>query len=544
MPGKKEKTMKRSNLVLLGVLLLVGHSLIFAQDRIVESTPLPTSGTRATLSVTDLTGGVTPTDLAQNLLGGGVAISNLVYTGANVAAGVYSGGTGAGISLNEGIILSSGAASLAKGPNNDSGASRNNGLPGDADLNTLVGSAGTFDACVLEFDFIPDTANLQFVFVMGSEEYEEYLQYHDVFGFFLDGVNIALIPGTTIPISIGTINHTTIHSSYYIRNTSAIYDIQCDGFTVPIPINVTVTPGVSHHIKLAVADYMDRVLDTWIFLQGGTFISGYNVLVDSDPQGARIFKDGVDTGLNTPNAISQTTGSTSVYRVEMAAYAFTPPTITVPNITSNQSIFFQEYDETLPVEMSSFTATTSAAGFVALRWTTESETDMLGYRVYRSETEQVAEAIMITPVLIGATNTSSQAIYQHEDHEVEINTTYYYWLEGVDFNVSQFYGPVSVTVTGQDTPDIPIQNLLGNSYPNPFKDGTSFTVDIKTGDHGTVGIYNSIGQKVKAFEIGEGSREIFWDGCDQYGNRCASGVYLYKLSTQSQNVTKKMLIVK
>ena len=108
--------MKRSNVVLLVVLMLMGQSLIFAQGRIVESTPLPTSGTRSTISVTDLTGSLTPTDLAQNLLGGGVTISNLVYTGANVAAGVYSGGTGAGISLNEGIILSSGAASLAKGP--------------------------------------------------------------------------------------------------------------------------------------------------------------------------------------------------------------------------------------------------------------------------------------------------------------------------------------------------------------------------------------------------------------------------------------------
>ncbi len=537
--------MKRSNLVLLVVLLLVGQSLVFAQGRIVENTPLPATGTRATISVIDMSGGVTPADLAQNLLGGGVSISNLVYTGANVAAGVYTGGTVAGISINEGIILSSGKAALAQGPNNDTGATWNNGLSGDADLNTLVGSAGTYDACVLEFDFIPETENLQFVFVMGSEEYEEFLQYHDVFGFFLDGVNIALIPGVTppTPISIGTINP-YINASFYIRNTAAIYDLQCDGFTVPIPINVTVTPGVTHHIKLAVADYMDSVLDTWIFLSGGTFISGYNVLVDSYPQGARIFKDGVDTALNTPNAISQTTGTTSVYRVEMPDYTFTPATITVPNITSNQSIFFQGYPGYTPVEMSSFTATTSAEGFVGLRWTTESETDMLGYRVYRSETSQVAAAITITPILIGATNTSSQAVYQHEDHEVEANNTYYYWLEGVDVNASQFFGPVSATVTGQEIPEFPIQNLLGNAYPNPFKDGTSFTVNIKAGDHGTVSIYNGLGQKVRTFEVGEGSREIFWDGLDQYGSRCVSGVYLYKLSSQSLNVTKKMLIVK
>ena len=127
---------------------------------------------------------------------------------------------------------------------------------------------------------------------------------------------------------------------------------------------------------------------------------------------------------------------------------------------------------------------------------------------------------------------------------MEINTTYYYWLEGVNVNASQFFGPVSATVTGQDTPEMPTQNMLGNAYPNPFKTGTSFSVDIKDGEQGTVNIYNSQGRLVRSFEVGAGSREIHWDGLDHKGNRCVSGVYLYKLSTQSLNVTKKMLIVK
>lgn len=530
---------------ILTVFLLLGINPLLAQERFVKSTPLPISAKRATISVTDMNGGVTAHDLVQNLVGGGVVTSNIVYTGANVASGIFTGGGAAGIGINEGIILSTGAAILAQGPNDSESTSYNNNLLGDPDLNALVVGYDTFDACVLEFDFIPETENLQFTFVMGSEEYEEYTQYHDVFGFFLNGVNIALIPGTSTPISIGTINQ-NINQDYYVSNVPlpGTFDIECDGFTVPISINATVVPGEINHIKLAVADFRDWIYDTWIFISAETFISGYNVYVDSEPQGARIFKDGVDTALNTPANISQVTGSTSVYHVEMPGYTWIPTSETVANIQSNQSIFFYGNAETTPVELSSFTASSSAEGFVALKWTSESETEMLGYKVLRSETDQLSEALTITHSLIAATNTSSQAVYLHEDHDVEINHTYYYWLEGVSLHSSQFLGPVNVTLSGQETPEIPVQNKLGNAYPNPFKNSTSFGVDVKAGDRGTVSIYNSRGRLVRVFNVGEGSHEIHWNGLDNNGNRSPSGVYLYKLSTQTMSTTRKMLIVK
>jgi flagellar hook assembly protein FlgD len=77
-----------------------------------------------------------------------------------------------------------------------------------------------------------------------------------------------------------------------------------------------------------------------------------------------------------------------------------------------------------------------------------------------------------------------------------------------------------------------------------FKTGTSFNVVVKAGDHGTISNYNSQGRLVKTFEVGEGSREIHWNGQDINGKRCQSGAYLYKLSTQTMNTTRKMLIVK
>ncbi len=202
-----EKEMKKTQLFLVIVLMLLANSVMFALERYVEDTPMPKISHRATISVTDMDeDGVTAQDLVNKLSGGGIVISNISYTGANVAAGIFTGGNQSGIGINEGIILSTGSAKLAVGPNQHDNASVDNRLPGDADLNALLGSVNTYDACVLEFDFIPETDNIQFTFVLGSDEYEEYLEYHDVFGFFLNGVNIALIPGTTTPISIGTIN--------------------------------------------------------------------------------------------------------------------------------------------------------------------------------------------------------------------------------------------------------------------------------------------------------------------------------------------------
>ena len=225
------------------------------------------------LGILPMSAGVTVQQMVENLLGQGITYSNVQYSGAQIASGLFSGGNSAGINIEEGVILSCGAAEYAIGPNNSTGISQVNNLPGDSDLNNLGYS--TNDASVLEFDFIPELDYISFNFVVGSEEYPEYISgYQDVFAFFLDGENIALIPGTNTAISIGTVNHLT-NSEYYISNSDSppLYDIQCDGFTVVFELVATVTPNVNHHIKMAVADVNDSALDTWIFLERGSFVS-------------------------------------------------------------------------------------------------------------------------------------------------------------------------------------------------------------------------------------------------------------------------------
>src|SRR5690606_17125517 len=67
------------------------------------------------------------TTLANTILGSGIVISNVNYNGANGASGIFTGGNSSGIAIDKGIVLSTGQATNAIGPNNDTGAGTNNG---------------------------------------------------------------------------------------------------------------------------------------------------------------------------------------------------------------------------------------------------------------------------------------------------------------------------------------------------------------------------------------------------------------------------------
>lgn len=202
--------------------------------------------------------------------------------------------------------------------------------------------------------------------------------------------------------------------------------------------------------------------------------------------------------------------------------------------------------ETLPVTLSSFTAQLTASSFVSLRWVSESETMLSGYRVLRNNSANPADAIVITPTLISPTNTSIQHVYNYEDNEVEPGNTYYYWLESVEMDShTNLHGPVSVLVTTEDSPELPVYTGMGNLYPNPFRSGlANLDVVVKEGDTASVSIYNISGQMVKSFALSSGSHKIQWDGRDLRGNLCGSGVYFYQLSSPSYNRIAKMVIIK
>ncbi len=210
---------------------------------------------------------------------------------------------------------------------------------------------------------------------------------------------------------------------------------------------------------------------------------------------------------------------------------------------------YPDDNATLPVTLSSFTATCSASNVVSLAWTTQSESNLLGYYIYRNNINLLESANRVTNKILNATNQTNEQHYSFSDAEVEINNTYYYWLQSIEANGSiQYYGPVTVQTTqGIVTPPIINSTLIENVYPNPIKQEhlANFRIKVKDSETADLKIYNIKGQIVKQYSIlNSGNHTIQWDGKDTNNKQSVSGIYFYQLSSPSYNITKKLLIIK
>jgi len=217
--------------------------------------------------------------LVRNVLvGQGITVRNIIYKGDTGAIAIFDG-TNSNLGLDSGVLISTGKAIDAIGPNNLQVSSSNN-KGGDIDLNTIAGGI-TVDAASLQFDFIPVTNSIKLRFVFASEEYPEFVgqSYNDAFGFFVSGPgivgkkNIAVVPGTLdTPIAINSINAFN-NSGLYVDNANGL-SIQYDAFTKVIEVSFqNLTACQTYTIKLAISDVIDRAYDSGIFLEAQSFES-------------------------------------------------------------------------------------------------------------------------------------------------------------------------------------------------------------------------------------------------------------------------------
>lgn len=231
--------------------------------------------------------------LTNKLLGANISVSNISFKGSSVSAGFFSGGESV-IGFDSGIILSTGDIANVVGPNQSDSTSHSNTLPGDPELDTLLPGYSTLDATVLEFDFVPNNDVVSFQYVFSSEEYNEWVNtsFNDVFGFFLNGVNIAKIPGTEIVVSINNVNNgnpvgsNVSNPQYFVNNDlsdgGGLLDTEMDGQTVVLSVQAAVIPGQLNHIKLAIADAGDYIYDSNVYIKAGSFI---DAVIDADEDG-------------------------------------------------------------------------------------------------------------------------------------------------------------------------------------------------------------------------------------------------------------------
>jgi len=205
---------------------------------------------------------------------------------------------------------------------------------------------------------------------------------------------------------------------------------------------------------------------------------------------------------------------------------------------------------TLPVELSSFTAVLTAELFVELLWTTQSETAVSGFYVYRGNSNDIAEAALISP-LIEATNSSEIHNYGYVDTELDEAGTYYYWLSVENYDGSvDYHGPHTVmydTTINLETPNAPLLSNLSSIYPNPFNPNATLAYDLRKNVAVDFYIYNSRGQVVRRISEGQkaaGNWKLVWNGLDDNGNICASGVYYFRMNAGEESFIKKAVLMK
>lgn len=242
--------------------------------------------------------GGTPTTIINNLIGAGLTVTNVTIncgpSGPNAAYGTWNG-TASNVGMPNGVILTSGRASNAIGPNN-SGSSTGNQNTTFADPQlTAISPQAINDPCILEFDVVPHCSQISLRFVFGSEEYPEYVNtvFNDAFGFFVTGpggpnctpnffnnTNVAVLPNGT-PMSINSVNNGNpgfgcpavlpgpcANCAFYTNNCGCVAPscIQYDGFTTPVIVTLSVCPCQTYHWKFAIADAGDHSFDSGIFL--------------------------------------------------------------------------------------------------------------------------------------------------------------------------------------------------------------------------------------------------------------------------------------
>ena len=230
-----------------------------------------------------------------------ISVDNATISGYDFGSGNKSYGyfkkNGSSFEIEDGIILSTGSALQAVGPNNfiqtekrtDQFAESN--WEGDTDLiellnNNSLNSDNILNATVLEFDFVSlKYSEISFEYMFLSEEYRtSNCKYSDAFAFLIKKKsttdpyqNIAVIPGTTTPVSTLTINaaeNCPKNVSYFGSFNEEETPTNFNGQTKTLTAKANVEVGQTYHIKLVIADHGDPtgLFDSAVFLKGGSFV--------------------------------------------------------------------------------------------------------------------------------------------------------------------------------------------------------------------------------------------------------------------------------
>ncbi|MFV0362639.1 MAG: choice-of-anchor L domain-containing protein [Suipraeoptans sp.] len=286
-----------------------------------------------TMSTGTVVANVTEQQITDSFFEGELEVTSMVITGSSEQIGIFNNAAYA-VGFDGGIVLSTGFADRIF-TNIASGSTSGDG---DDDLSALVGGSTTNDAISIEFNIIPKSNSITFSYTFASNEWDQPATYNDVFALFVNGVNYALIPGTTTPITISSVREaigapvssSNPETSGIFINTEDLDNFAFEGTTIVFECVVAVNPNVNNTIKIAIADVGDRIYDSAIFLQGKSFYEfdddsvDVDVIVYEDPIDDEVIEEVTTTTpevKNTSTTVEKSTNKAGTVKTSDASHA-------------------------------------------------------------------------------------------------------------------------------------------------------------------------------------------------------------------------------
>jgi gliding motility-associated-like protein len=240
----------------------------------------------------------TPAQLVDLLLlNSCVSVSNISISSNQSVA--YFNKNGSTFPINEGIIIRNGSVLNTQGIYTDNATlSSQINTNTDAYLQSISDNSGQSstitDVAFLEFDFLPVSNSFSFDFLFASNEYGEYqCAFSDVFAFVLTNLNtgvstnLALIPGTSMPVSVKDIRSNLYNSNCASANSAffSTYNpinipastLNMRGHTVVMNTTSAVIPNVPYKLRLVIGDYNNSGYDSAVFISGGSFTTSLDL---------------------------------------------------------------------------------------------------------------------------------------------------------------------------------------------------------------------------------------------------------------------------
>jgi len=236
-------------------------------------------------------------NLVDMLLNNACANVSNVSSSSIQATGSFSNNGGA-FPIADGVVIRTGNAAFSSG--RYTGTNLDSELNNDTDpyLQNLLDRSGRAaivqETAFLEFDFVPISNVLSFEFLLASNEYgAEQCNSSDVMAFVLTDLqtgtatNLAVIPGSTTPITVQNIKDNTynpvcpsvnadLFASYEVDNAQSSVNMR--GYTsVLTAASSTLVPGRAYKMRIVIGDANDSRFDSAIFLSAGSFNTGVNL---------------------------------------------------------------------------------------------------------------------------------------------------------------------------------------------------------------------------------------------------------------------------